>query len=383
VTLASYFNDLTPIVLRISGDFAIRWYGLSYVAGFVIAWAILFSLAKRRGSDGAPLIRIPPHRVGDALMWLVFGTIAGGRLGYCIFYEPSLLIKLSKDFPFWGVLAINKGGMASHFAILGCVLASWRISRGWKPLDSGDAGAPATREGVSTLRHVIDMLAITGPFGLFLGRIANFVNGELLGKVVAPPGESGPAWSVQFPTELLGWSGRRADGQPGLVRDALSHAPELSLQQQSALDALVRTGASIVGPDATWRQGLRYVIENAARFKSELAPLTSSRHPSQLYQALAEGLILAAVSWVVWWFYRKREGVTAGVWLMVYGVLRIVTELYRLPDAQFGDAGRPLGLSRGQWFSVGMVLAGAALFTWAIRSSRSGRNPADTPPVSG
>ncbi len=377
LSLASIFHDFNPIVFRISGDWAVRWYGLSYISGFIIAWAIMFYLATKGK------LSIPAHRVTDALMWLIFATLAGGRVGYCIFYEPYLLSSVTSDFPFWGVLAINRGGMASHFAMVGCVLAALRISRGWKELTpTGET----VIVGRCSLLHVLDALAITAPFGLLLGRFANFVNGELLGKIVTPAGTAGPSWAVQFPQELLGWRGPLTQGftpkdvlppQAGdvLFRLAASHTPPLSPQQQMDLNKLVASGMQVLGPQVTWTDALRWIIERPGAYRDQLIPLLSSRHPSQLYQAAAEGLILGAVAWICWFLFRPRPGITSAVWLMVYGALRIATEFWRLPDAQFGDAGRIIGLSRGQWFSVGMVVAGAALLGWVITKSQGKASP--------
>lgn len=362
MTLASYFHDLDPIIFRISGDLAIRWYGLSYICGFIIAWALLYSLA-RQGK-----VLIPPERVGDALMWLIGGVIIGGRVGYCLFYERSLLVEFTSSPPFWGLFAINKGGMASHFGMVGCILASYRISRGWKTQDS--IGNPII-VGRCSLRHILDALAIASPFGLLLGRLANFINGELLGRIIAPPGTPGPSWGVQFPQELSGWTA------PGVI-DKLSHTPPLSDAQQVALNALVKSVQQTLGPDSTFRAAIRYLIEHPARYKAELIPLLSTRHPSQLYQAAAEGIVVGLAAWISWSLFRLRAGVTAGVWLVVYGILRVVTEIWRLPDAQFGDAGRPLGLSRGQWFSVGMVVVGLGLLIYsATKPPRTGSAAAE------
>lgn len=165
--IASWVNDLNPFVWRISGDFGIRWYGLAYIAGFLCAWLILRHLAKR----GACLI--PAERLPDAMLAIMLGVLVGGRLGYVLIYQPSLLWDFSASAPWWGVLAINKGGMASHGGMAGLIFAGMWIARSCR---------------VPTL-HVLDMMTLTGPIGLFLGRIANFVNGELLGRIVAAPGE--------------------------------------------------------------------------------------------------------------------------------------------------------------------------------------------------
>lgn len=323
MTLAAYLHDLSPFLVRLTPSFGVRWYGLSYVVGFVIAYLLMVRLARRG------LIQIPAHRVLDALFWIVVGTLVGGRLGYAVVYDPAMFVSLVDHPPWWSLLALNDGGMASHGGMVGLVLAAWRISRGWRNEQTGQV------EGRTSLLHVMDVLALVSPFGLFLGRVANFINGELLGAIVSPPGKPGPWWSVQFPQELLS-----------------SRAPELSPEQQRALAELAERAA----PGRPMDVGLVNLVENARVYAEQLRPLVSSRHPSQLYQALAEGVVLGLVLWIAWMKPRKA-GVIAGLFLAVYGVLRVITEIWRLPDAQFA-VGRPWGLSRGQWLSVGMTAIG-------------------------
>jgi phosphatidylglycerol:prolipoprotein diacylglycerol transferase len=348
MTLAAMLHTFDPFLVRLGPDFGLRWYGLSYVAAFVIGWWLWTRLAAR----GAALT--PAHRVADAMLWVIAGTIVGGRLGYAIVYDPGLFTGVSSAFPYWSLLALNKGGMASHGGMVGLVLAAWWVSRGFREID------PATREvervGRCPWLHVMDVLALIAPPGLLLGRVANFINGELLGKIVSPPGVAGPWWSVQFPQELRGWYG------PG-QRDALSHTPELSGEQQQRLVELVE---KVRLPRDSFAMGVERLIESAGKHAADLPAVLSSRHPSQLYQAAAEGLVLGVV---LWWIARKdrKPGVVAAWFFIVYGVLRVATEFWRLPDPQFGAAMRIAGLSRGQWLSVGMVAVGAVLLALALR----------------
>jgi len=328
-SLAAWLHDLDPFALRIAGDFGIRWYGLAYIGGFVAAW-IIWRMLGRRG-----LTPLRPERVSDAMVAIVLGVLVGGRLGYVLFYQPSLLIDFSPSFPFWGVLAINRGGMASHGGMLGLIAASWWIGR---------------TERIPPL-HMLDLLCLVGPIGAFLGRLANFVNGELLGRVIAPPGEAGPWWSVRFPQELL-----------------TGHAPELTFEQQSRLlDALRRvapteteraleSGASLA---PAVEKLIAAVQNNVAGVQEQIAPLLAARHPSQLYQAAAEGPVLMLALWLVWMRPRK-PGVVTAVFLITYGALRVLTEIPRLPDDHLANQ-YILGLSRGQLLSCAMVLAGAIL----------------------
>jgi phosphatidylglycerol:prolipoprotein diacylglycerol transferase len=336
VTLGAWLHTLDPFLVRFSETFGVRWYGLSYLMGFFVAYVLLRWLCRR----GACLI--PEHRAADAMLWLIGGVLVGGRLGYCLVYQPSLLTKSIDGFPFWGVLALNEGGMASHGGIIGVVLAGWRVSRGFRSLDPA---TPNVIEGRCPWQHVADVLALLCPAGMFFGRVANFINGELLGAVVSPPGKPGPWWTVQFPQELLS-----------------KHAPALSPEQETTVRELARAAAL---PGEPLRRGLERLVENASAYSEQLRPLLSSRHPSQLYQALAEGVVVGLITWAVAARPRK-PGVVGSVWLIAYGVMRVVTEIWRLPDDQFA-VGRPWGLSRGQWLSVGMVVIGTGTLVWCWR----------------
>ena len=336
-TLAAWLHNFSPFIIRFSDSFGIRWYGVAYLTGFIIAYFILVHLAKRG------LTLIPAERVGDAMLWLIGGTLVGGRLGYVLFYQPDLLTRHLNHAPYWGLLAINEGGMASHGGMIGLTLACWRISRGWKEQSGRIIGR-------APLLHVMDMVGLVAPFGVFLGRLANFVNGELLGKIVTPPGVEGPWWTVQYPQELeLPNVGKRVQ------------VP--ALQDPDAAEKLLKLLRE-VAPDRTFDDGIRILIGQAkeSQVAAQLKPLLSSRMPSQLFQAFAEGVVIAVLLWALWLKPRKA-GVITGVFFISYGVLRILTEIWRLPDAQF-EVGRPFGLSRGQWLSVAMLVVGFGLLAW-------------------
>ncbi len=338
MTLA-WFHNLSPFALRIGPDFGIRWYGLAYLAGFVVAFFALRAMSKRG------LSLIPVDRVGDALLWLIGGTLVGGRLGYAAFYDPSLFITWLDHAPWWGVLAINEGGMASHGAMIGMTLACWRVSRGFKDEQGRIIGR------VPWL-HVLDVFTLVAPAGVFFGRIANFVNGELLGKFAAPTGEPAPWWSVQFPQEL---ELAKIDPDTGII----STGPHL--QQTPEQWAQVLALAKRVGGEGGTRFGLRRLAHEGWNYIPELKPLISARYPSQLMQAAAEGIIVGLVLWIIWARPRKPGAIIA-TFLVLYGILRILTEFVRLPDAQL-TVQRILGLSRGQWLSIAMIAVGF----WLLR----------------
>lgn len=332
MTLATWIHDLDPVIVHIAGDFAVRWYGVAYAVGFALAW-MQFVWLHRRGASLLSAARVP-----DAMMAMIFGVVVGGRIGYILFYQPSLLSETSNTFPFWGALMINKGGMAFHGALVGLVISAWFIARGVRD----QAGA---RVGRFPLAHMFDLIAFVVPAGLMLGRIANFVNGELLGQIVANPGQPAPWWAVKFPQEI-------GSGHP------VPYTPEQTERLNTLLDQFGRQAhGSVQAVDA-----LLYEVRHGqgsahASLMADLATLLSSRHPSQLYQAIAEGPILGLVLWIVW-ARPKRPGMVAATFLVTYGILRvIIEEFFRLPDPQL-TVQRVLGLSRGQWLSAAMIVAG-------------------------
>jgi phosphatidylglycerol:prolipoprotein diacylglycerol transferase len=335
-TLA-WLHDLSPYIFQFGGGFGLRWYGVAYAAGFVVGWLLL----RRLSRTGVTPLSV--DRITDAMLTLCVGVVAGGRLGYVLFYEPSLLWTFGDSAPWWGLLQINRGGMASHGGMLGVLLACWFISRGRRE-------ANGVRSGVVPMLHVMDLTAFAAPPGLFFGRLANFINGELLGRIVAGPGEPAPWWAVRFPQEVF-----------------TKHAPALTPEQFESLAKLVddfRVGQE--SDAAAFDRALSALqsgpAQRSAEVAAQLTPLISSRHPSQMYQAAAEGLVLFACLSLIW-LRPRRPGVISAWFLLIYGVLRIATEFYRLPDAHL-TVERILGLSRGQWLSAGMILAGAVLLAW-------------------
>jgi phosphatidylglycerol:prolipoprotein diacylglycerol transferase len=250
------FPAFDPVLIQI-GPFAIRWYALAYIGGIVIGWQYVKWLVRRPGW------RLAPIDIDDLLLYVTLGIVLGGRLGYVLFYRPGYYLTHPLD-----ALAVWEGGMSFHGGLIGVVLAIilFGLKRGRPLVELGDAVCAAV------------------PIGLFFGRIANFINGELYGRPSDVP------WAVIFP---LG------------------------------------------GP----------------------AP----RHPSQLYEAVLEGLVLFLV--VTWVAVRVRqpeqEGRIAGVFLAGYAIARIIAELFREPDAHLGFLLG--GLTMGQLLSLPMLAAGILL----------------------
>lgn len=334
--LAAWFHDLSPFAVRFTETFGVRWYGLSYVAGFIAAWWLLGRLARRG------LILVKAEAVGDVMLAVIVGTIVGGRAGYILIYRPDLLTEFTPRFPFWGALDLMHGGMASHGAMVGIIIGCWLAAR---------------RCRVRAV-HVMDCICLAAPIGTFFGRIANFVNGELLGRIVAQPADiasgitAAPWWGVRFPQELLE---RGGESQLDAVQTMSLNALLAPHGDPAALD-LAPAAATVIEKIQSGDQMLA----------AQLEPFISVRHPSQLYQAFAEGIVVFVVLWLVWARPRK-PGVILGCFFIAYGVGRVLTEFWRLPDAHLATQ-RLAGLSRGQWLSVLMVAAGFAVLAWARRA---------------
>ncbi len=352
----AYLHDLDPFLIRFSGEFGVRWYGLSYAVGFVLAWLFVRWMAI---SGRSPLTT---RDVGDMMFSVILGVLVGGRLGYVIFYERYLLTDFSAGFPFWGVLAINKGGMASHGGIIGVIIAL-TIFGG--------------RRNLSIL-HMLDMGPLASTMGLFLGRIANFINAELWGKPLPAHMQADPPWwSVKYPTQIIErWA---AVIQPRAGLSDRSHAdlvaacaadfgidPSLPDVAQRVVDeAHRRIGAlsqqldPIIGVDDRFLDRVVAIAGDAgasthAEVVSVLKPLLTAYYPSQLIQALTDGPLLAAVLVTVW--LKPRKPGVAGSWFLIsYAVLRVASEVFRQPDA---GVGLTLGLSRGQLLSALMFIIG-------------------------
>ncbi|NBV97547.1 MAG: prolipoprotein diacylglyceryl transferase [Verrucomicrobia bacterium] len=267
---AYYTHDLSPFLIQLGSGWGIRYYGMAYVAGF-LAWFYGLRWFRKLGWS-----KLSDDQISELLFYTVIGVLLGGRLGYCLLYDWAETVRNPVSIiAFW-----NGGirGMASHGGILGALLGFLL----WARKNRADGWA------------VADNAAVLAPVGIFLGRIANFINGELWGRATQVP------WAVIFPD---------ADGHP--------------------------------------------------------------RHPSQLYEAVGEGLVLGGA--MFWIRSRKPEpsGQVTGSFFMVYALLRFFLEYFREPDA-----GDPLflGLSRGQLFSAGLAVAGFAV--WRVRSRKR------RPPVS-
>jgi phosphatidylglycerol---prolipoprotein diacylglyceryl transferase len=268
------------VILPIYGDLALRWYGLSYLAGFIIAWLLIRWMSKTGRSI------IPLAAVGALMSYVIVGVLVGGRLGYVIFYEPRYLISFTSTIPYWDVLAINKGGMSSHGGMIGTIMACLLFARNHRV----------------TPWHVFDVGAVACTPGLFLGRIANFINAELWGRPLPPAlQDSPPWWSVKYPQEMFVWS---ADE----LRELEPIVSEVGVSRSEwvqALNAHAAQGDQVPHHIARFVDGTLLRLIDAVRAGNEtvieaLRPMLIAHYPSQILQAITDGPILFLVLAMIW-----------------------------------------------------------------------------------
>lgn len=263
------YPAINPVLVHI-GPLAVRWYALAYIVGILAGWAYARRLiaAKSLWHGTAPLTAID---FDDFIIWVTLGIILGGRIGYVLFYNlPLFAAHPAQIFQLWN------GGMSFHGGFLGCTVAIILFAR---------------RRGIPIL-SLGDITTAVAPIGLFLGRLANFINGELWGRPTDVP------WAMIFP---------RGGPVP--------------------------------------------------------------RHPSQLYEAALEGIVLFVVlNLLVRWGALKRPGVVTGAFALGYGIARITSEFFREPDPQLGFLWG--GLTMGMLLSIPMMLAGIGILACALRKSK-------------
>src|SRR5919106_1878689 len=293
--LAYYLHNLDPIIFRVYDNVGPRWYGLAYVLAFVSSYVLFLWLSKRGYAD------LPPQHVGDFIPGCaLFGVIVGGRLGYFFFYKPEMLREPLSIVRVW------EGGMSSHGGMLGVLLFTFYY---------------AHRHKISWL-NLGDNLVVTAPLGLFFGRCANFINGELYGRITNVP------WAMQFPKELL------------------DHPAEA--------ERAIRTCAQI-DPALTTPEAIIAAVNHQPQVTSALRSILTPRHPSQLYEAFLEEIVLCAILWLERTRTRQPNGVLTGLFFIFYAIFRIVTEFFREPDAAMIGA-----FTRGQFFSFFLIAIGVA-----------------------
>jgi phosphatidylglycerol:prolipoprotein diacylglycerol transferase len=272
--LALPFPAIDPVALAI-GPITIKWYALAYIAGLIGGWYYARRLVMADRLWGV-VKRPQVVDIDDLVVWVALGVVLGGRIGYVLFYNLPMYLADPIE-----ILAIRNGGMSFHGGFLGAILAFLLFARAKK------------LNGYTLL----DIGAVVVPIGLFFGRIANFINGELWGRPTDVP------WAMVFPSG---------------------------------------------GP--------------------------VPRHPSQLYEAVCEGLLLFLLLLLAEHRgARRRPGIVTGLFLVGYAVARMSGELFRQPDAQLGFL--VLGTTMGQLLSIPVLIAGILLIWWARRQPASTAAP--------
>lgn len=322
---ATYVHDLDPIIFQFGDKLALRWYGLAYLMGFFVGYALLQFLANRQRWV------LSAEKAGDFIaMAALFGVFLGGRLGYVLFYMiPDKGLSYVLQDPFV-IFKVWEGGMASHGGILGLAIFTWFYARKHK----------VTWTGLG------DGLCVVAPVGLFFGRIANFINGELYGRVA-----NGVAWAMKFPNSL--W--------------------EESLETQSAAwQACQQADPSLMQIADPSPQLIADAVRENPAVKAAIEPYLQPRHPSQLYEALLEGVVLFSVLFFVRMRWKKLpDGLLTGLFFLLYAVLRIVGEQFREPDSAMVFEGL---VTKGQFFSGFMIFGGLAFLAWACTGGKKVRN---------
>lgn len=357
--LPGWVHQFDPFLVQFTETVGVRWYGLAYLAGFLLGYLVMQRIARRGlvAADGTRSLE--EEKLGDYLLAVVLGTMLGGRVGYALFYSQDLLTDFSSQFPFWGVLRVWEGGMASHGGMLGIILAAvWfarRNKQDWMNLG--------------------DLTTLGGSLGIMAGRFANFMNGELYGRPIASAESFGAKWAVKFPTEAYLWLKHDAeksisDASPDLLPRLANAAQAVGVESSRWMEIVSRVRTS-----GTARNEVQVVIQKiiaATETQNEavvqaLQPVLTARHPYQLYGALLEGLLLFLIAAFAW---RKpqKPGVVGGIWLVSYAIVRIATENFRMPDSHIGY--QLLGLTRGQWLSVAMLVGSIAILVYALRRNK-------------
>ncbi len=329
--LATYIHHLDPILWEIPGTpLAFRWYGLAYVAGFILGYLVLLWLSKRS------LYCVAADKLGDFITGVcVFGVLMGGRLGEFFFYwlpERGLSGFLAD--PTW-VFRVWEGGMASHGGILGVILVALWYARRHK------LSFPA----------VLDGLAIVSPLGLCFGRMANFINGELYGRVA----EAGSAIAMKFPLELYSLSAaQRSEAYAAVLRVSPEPIP------------------AFIPGDPTYSPWARMIelSRSSEAVREALGQFLSPRYPSQLFEAAGEGALVFLVLFTLRLVWKKApDGIFCALFAFIYAAARIVSECFKEPDAPVWGC-----VTRGQYLSLLIAALGVLFLIPALRRLRQQKN---------
>ena len=316
----------------------IRWYGLMYVVGFVIGQWIFVRLA--RGGFFPVSVQAAP----DLIFYCVIGVMVGGRVGYALFYDQSLIHPLQ-------FVQVWKGGLAFHGGLAGVGVAVWLFCR---------------RHQVGWLRTV-DACALAVTPGILAVRFANFINGELYGRVTSPD-----TWgAMQFPTDPA--ATRLLHLSPGWTMRDRELCIQVAFGKREWADVLPYLSETVDGRPIDWAAVEPYLDWDHVRSLTDANGnfLIPYRHPSQLYEGFGEGLVLGLVLLAIYLATRAkplRSGRYATIFLLGYAVIRGSLEFVRQPDEVFGPSGTVLfGMTMGQTLSAALVVGAVLILFWPRR----------------
>ena len=307
--------------------------------GFFAAYVLLLWMAKRGLSE------MKPSQVADFITYgAILGVMIGGRLGFMLFYNAGEFF--ANPLIFFKFL---DGGMASHGGILGLVIFTWFYAKKTKLSWTG----------------IGDNLCTVAPLGLLFGRLANYVNGELYGR------KSDVSWAVKFPDELRHLYGDETrEFSPEQLKTVAQKVSEVAPEAgNAAFETLVSNPPNTPGYYYHATQPIIEASWGNEKVQKVLSEFLNPRHPSQLYEAFSEGLLLFAILFIIRVTCKKLyHGVLTGLFFIIYAIARIVCENYREPDADL-----TLGLTRGQFLSSFMIAIGIAFLVWAFKTKRVNR----------
>lgn len=329
MSIATYIHNLDPIIIDIPGTpLALRWYGLAYVAGFVLGYYVLLLLSKRN------LFCIEQKKLGDFVTLIcICGVLLGGRLGEFFFYWlPEHGFSGFLNDPAW-ILRVWEGGMASHGGILAVIITG--IWYAWK-------------HKISAVQ-LIDGVAIVSPIGLFFGRVANFINGELYGRIA----EASNPIAMKFPQELF------------------TLPPQQQIQSMVAVEhAAGNSIRNLAQPGEAFFDTLTRICRENDAASEALGQFLNPRYPSQLFEAVGEGLIIFVVLLSIRLLWRNAPaGIFSALFAFIYAAARITCECYKEPDAAVWH-----GITQGQLLSILIAILGIPFLVHAIFQLRKQKN---------
>ncbi|MBR3511194.1 MAG: prolipoprotein diacylglyceryl transferase [Alphaproteobacteria bacterium] len=275
--MAVVINPINPVAFSVFG-LPVRWYALAYIAGFVIGYYLVKYLTKKDDAQ----IHLDKKQMDDLLTYVVMGVIIGGRLGYVLFYNLQFFIEYPLE-----IFALWHGGMSFHGGFIGVVCSTLLFAKKYKFPD---------KSSLRNALRILDVMAVAAPIGLFFGRIANFINMEVMG--------------------------RATDSRFGIIFNGI---PEYQYP----------------------------------------------RHPSPLYEAGCEGILLFIIMWLLYTKtkFNRTPGAIGGLLCVFYAIFRIFCEQFRQPDVQIGFL-TSWGLTMGQLLSGVMFIVGLSVFVYSIRQNK-------------